>query len=241
VVYVQRENLTKTTVEELPFTLLDADGEAVDTEGLTFSRDAVTVTIPIKMVKEVLLTVKPIYGAGATEDNTTVDVSPKTITISGEADVMEGVNTILLATVDLTEFEFPYAYNFPIPLPNGTANLTGTADAVVTISVLGLESAHLSTPNIQIANVTDSYEATLITQSLDVVIRGKKADIDRLTAENIRVVADLSDLGETTGTYFVTAKVLIDGDFGDVGAIGKYKVTVTLRERPPEPAMAGSP
>jgi YbbR domain-containing protein len=226
-VYIQRSNLIKTTVEDLPYTLLDANGDELSTDGLTFDRETVTVTIPIKMVKDVPLRVKLIDGAGATEENTIVTVTPEKLTLSGEAADMN-LNYILLATVDLSKFESSYTSSFTVVLPNGINNLTGTTEAVVTISIAGLDTIHLSATNIQTVNVTEGYVASLITQSLDVVIRGKADDIAGLTAENIRVVADLTDLGDTTGTYSVYAKVMADGASADVGAVGDYKVTVTL-------------
>jgi YbbR domain-containing protein len=234
VVLVQRENLTKTTVEDLPFTLRGGDGSDIDAEGLTFSHQSVAVTIPIKMVREVPLTVAFIHGAGTNERNVSYTVAPEYVTLSGEPADMQ-LNYILLGTIDLTGFSASLTENFQIIVPNELNNLTGLTDAAVTVKINGLETVQLSATNIQATNVPEGYDAALITQSLDVIIRGEPEDVDpeRLQPSNIRVVADLSELGSTSGTYTVTARVYVDGDFGDVGAIGEYRVTVALSESGP--------
>ena len=86
--------------------------------------------------------------------------------------------------------------------------------------------------------MTPGYSATVITESLDILLRGTAADIAKITPDpnddgktevpvSYRVVADLSELGDTKGTYSVLAKVYVDGDV-NVGAIGDYTVTVTI-------------
>jgi YbbR domain-containing protein len=228
-VTVMRENLTKTLVEELPFTLLDEDGAVIDAEGLTFSEQLVTVTVPIKMVREVPLTVNLVEGAGANEKNTICKVNPETITLSGEAADMQ-INYILLGTIDLTGFETSITETLPIIVPNELKNLTGLTDATVTVKITGLETRQLPVLNIQMVNVPEGCEATLITQYLDVTIRGAPDDMERLQASNIGVVADLSELGSAGGAYTVPARVYVNGDFGESGAIGEYRVTVSLTE-----------
>ena len=108
-------------------------------------------------------------------------------------------------------------------------NLTGTTEATVTVQVLGMSTNRLSVTNIRTQNVTEGYVASILTQSLDVTVRGSSADISQLKADNIWIVADLSDLGNAAGTFSVDARVHIDG-FPNMGAVGEYKITVSLTE-----------
>ncbi|MDR1217938.1 MAG: hypothetical protein LBJ99_05045 [Oscillospiraceae bacterium] len=229
-VAVLRENLTKTVTEEYPFTLFDEDGAQLDVEGLTFSDQIVAVTVPIKTVRTVPLTVNLVPGAGADESNTTVTVTPgNEITLAGDAADMQ-INYILLGTIDLTRFSVSLTESFPIIIPNGLDNLTGLTNATVTVKISGLETRQFQVSNIQISNVPSGYEATLITQSLNVTIRGAPDDMERLQQSNISVVADLTELGNTSGMYTVPARVYVGGEFGDIGAIGEYPVAVSLSE-----------
>jgi len=96
---------------------------------------------------------------------------------------------------------------------------------------LGLDIDYYSTSNLHVINKPADYDAEVRTQSLDVWIRGKREDLDQISLANIRVVADLTDI--RSGTSRVQARVFIDGTDADVGAVGEYRITVTLiRETP---------
>ena len=53
------------------------------------------------------------------------------------------------------------------------------------------------------------------------------AQLAGVTAANVRVVVDLSDYRNTTGTFSINAKIYVDG-YPDVGAVGEHPVTVTI-------------
>jgi hypothetical protein len=229
-VYVSRENLSKTVEDNLPFKLMDEDGNQINSDKLVFSQNTIHVTVRVKKVKEVPLTVTYITGAGADESNTVAVIKPATITVAGDAETLDGYNQIVLGTVDLTKFESTTTLTFPIVLPNDTTNLTGTTEAEVTITVSGLESTSLRATNIDTINTPAGYATTVVTKDLNVLLRGREEELRRVRPSNIRIVADLSGLGATTGTYSVPAKVYVDGGFETVGAIGEYKVTVKLEK-----------
>ena len=235
-VNIQRENLAKTVEESMQFTLIDADGERVASDHLSVSQDAVTVRIPVVMQKDVTLTVNRIYGAGAVEENTTVTIDPPYVTLKGDSEILGDLNQIVLGTIDMTKFSSTMSDSYSIAIPNGTTNVTGVSEATVTVEVSGLSTRRLSATNIEVSNVTEGYTADIITQSLDITLRGDGTVLENVAAENIRIVADLSDLGETTGSFTVAAKVSVDG-FADVGAVGDYKVSVTIAKAVPQAAQ----
>jgi len=228
-VVLERDTVSKTVEDTLSYTLLDTNGQEVSSENIRLATEKVKVTMPIVMVKDVALAVKLVPGAGASDENTKVTITPAQITLSGAAEILEDVNTITLDTIDLTSFVSTFTETYAIAIPNGVTNLTGTAEATITLQVLGTSTARLSVSNIRTQNVTDGYAATIVTQSLDITVRGSAADIAQLKADNIWIVADLSDLGNAAGTFSVDAKVHIDG-YPNMGAVGDYKITVTLAE-----------
>lgn len=227
-VIVQRDNISKTYEDSLPFTLMDVNGHEVVSDQLTFSQNTIHVVIPVVMIKDVSLTVNLTPGAGADSTNAISVISPSSISVSGDAETLNNLNQIVLGTIDLSQFLNATTVTLPIVLPNNTSNLTGLTEATVTVNITGLESVHLSADNIQVTNVTPGYTATIVTKSLDIILRGKTEDLSKVAPSNIRIVADLTELGATTGTYTVLAKVYVDGDIVAVGPIGDYKVTVTL-------------
>jgi len=64
-----------------------------------------------------------------------------------------------------------------------------------------------------------------MTTSLAVTVRAPEDVISQITAENVRVVVDLTNYKATSGTVAVPAKIYVDG-FSNVGAVGEYVVNV---------------
>ena len=62
---------------------------------------------------------------------------------------------------------------------------------------------------------------------LEVTLRGPAAELADVTAHNVRVVGDLTDISAQAGSYTVPATVYVDGA-EDVGAIGSYQITVQI-------------
>lgn len=226
-VSVLRENISKNVEDDLPFSLMDENDHEVTSEKLTFSQNSVKVRIPVVMVKTIPLTVNLTPGAGADETNSVCTITPSSITISGDSETVKSLNQIVLGTIDLSTFLTGTTQTFNIALPNKTTNLTGSKEASVTVNITGLDSKHISVTNIQGSNMTDGYSASVITKSLDILLRGKTEALDKVQPSNIRVVADLSGIGTTKGTFTVLAQVYVDGDTA-VGAVGEYKVTVKI-------------
>jgi len=229
-VYVLRENLTSTYTDDLPFVLLDENGEGFEEylgDQLIASEETIHVTIPIRMMKEVVLTIEFSYGSGATQQNTSYTVVPPTITIAGNVEDVRDYNSINLGTIDLTRFDYSNTFPFTIVVPNYFTRISGETEANVVVDILGLDMKHLSVSNIQLLNEPDGYITEIRTPSLDVRIRGRTEDLESLTEANIRVVANLAD-DISPGTQRVPARVYVDGIDGDVGAVGTYYITVSI-------------
>ncbi len=214
---------------ETGFTLMDEGGTPLSNTGITFSTDVVTATLPVLVLKEVKLDVNLIEGAGATAANTKVTVEPSTLTLAGDSAILEGMNRIVLDTIDLTDFTSTFSDVYTIPLDNGLRNITGTTEAKVTIEISGLSTKDFKVSNISYINNTQGYEATVLSESLNVKLRGSEELLSQVKAENIRAVADLADFDESTGTYLAPVKIYIDG-FTDVGALGEYSVSIEIRK-----------
>lgn len=218
---------------ETGFTLMDEDGLPCSNTGISFSTDVVTATLPVLDMKEVKLDVNLIEGAGATAANTKVSIEPKSLLLAGDSALLEGMNRIVLATIDLTEFSSSFTDVYTIPLDNGLRNTTGETEARVTVEIAGLSTKSFKVTNLSCINVTDGYSANIISESLDVTLRGKEEVISQIKPENIRAVADLSTFNESTGTYMVPVKIYIDG-FTDVGALkpssGENSISIEIRK-----------
>ena len=223
------ENLTQTISQETPLVLIDIFGDEVDSAQLTLSEEAAMVTMQVQMVKEVPLKVNLVEGVSATVENTTVTYSTNSIQLIGDPAVLSEVQQIVLGTVDLTDFASSGSFTFPISVPEHTENLSGVTTVTVTVEVLGQATRYFTVENIEVVENTEGYEAEIVTEIVSVVIRGPETSIIKVSADDIRVVADLSAYGTATGTFSATAKIYVDG-FNDIDAIGEYTVDVTVTE-----------
>ena len=224
-----KENVDSTYSVETGFTLMDANNEPCSTTGISFSTDVVTATLPLLTLKEVNLDVNIIEGAGATKANAKITIDPVSVTLAGDSSLLAGMNKIILATIDLTDFSSTFTETYTIPIDNELKNTTGITKATVTVEIVGLETKTFRVTNFSCINATEGYEADIITESKEITLRGTPEALAQIKAENIRAVADLTDYKESTGTYMPQVRVYVDG-FTDVGAIGENTISIEIRK-----------
>ena len=224
-----KENVDSTYSVETGFTLMDANNEPCSTTGISFSTDVVTATLPLLTLKEVNLDVNIIEGAGATKANTKITIDPVSVTLAGDSSLLAGMNKIILATIDLTDFSSTFTETYTIPIDNELKNTTGVTKATVTVEIVGLETKTFRVTNLSCINATEGYEADIITESKEITLRGTPEALAQIKDENIRAVADLTDYKESTGTYMPQVRVYVDG-FTDVGAIGENTISIEIRK-----------
>ena len=226
-VTLDRSNVDKTITETVSYVLLDKDGNQVDTSGLTLSADAVEVTMKIVKYKVVPLEVEFIDGGGATSSDVSYTIDPETITLSGDSTALEGVNTILLDNIDLSAImKNEDTVLRQIIIPNNATNVSGEQEAKITLRIKNKEISTIRSSNITFTGVTEGLEAKSIAQQLQVTYRASSEDVKRISANNVRIVADMTEFTQP-GTYQVPVEVYFDG-FSGAGVIGDYTVAVTL-------------
>ena len=227
-VILDRTNLDKTVTAELEYTLIDSAGEKVDSSEITCDVTTIEVTLPVVMYKDIPLSVEFIDGGGATSNDVIYDIEPSSIMISGDAALLEGISQISLGNIDLGDFGISEEYTFPILIPNDTKNVSGDESATVSVKIRGMETKTIRSTNIAFVNKPEGYEPISMTQQLQILVRAKSTEIDKIAANNVRVVADLSEI-TAPGTYTVPVTVYIDG-YTNAGAIGEYSVVVLVTD-----------
>ena len=209
------------------YTLCDAKGEPVDAGMVVTDVEHVNLTLKIVRVKEVELTVSVLYGGGATVETAKVAVEPGVILVSGSDALLEGITRLELGTVNLQEMPEDEVLIFPVKLPDGITNETGVTEAKVYVTFPELGVKELTVKDIQAINVPQGLEVQMITQQLELQLRGPKNLIDSVTAENVTVTVDFSQ--EQAGTASVKAQITVNID--GVGAVGVYNITAILKPK----------
>jgi YbbR domain-containing protein len=228
-VILERDNVDKTITATQGYTLIGNDGEPANMENIIVDVTEIEVTLPIVKYKQIPLTVELIDGGGATSENVSYEISPPYITISGDAEVVDGINQINLGEIDLAQVEQDGTVEFPILIPNDSKNVSGDESATVTLHFKGLATRTIRVSSIEFINQPENLEPESMTQMLQATIRASEEDIDSISSNNVRAVADLSEY-QQAGTYTVPVTIYVDG-YPDAGAVGSYNIVLSLTEK----------
>ena len=223
-VVIDRQYVNSAFTTSANYTLVDADGNTLTYDDLESSTDIVSVMVPVNLTKEVALDVALLDGGGATADNVVKTITPSSITLAGDAATIDSINTIYLATIDLSDYStFPQT-EYTIVLPNGTENLSGVSTAYVDLSFTGLETKLFTVSNLEYTNLSAGFSASIMDNTLVVNIRGTAEELEAIGDNNIRAVADLTGI---TATSRVPVTIYVDGNTS-VGAVGDYYMYVRI-------------
>lgn len=228
VIEVNLENQAETLVGQFAYTLCNKDMEPVDVPLVTTNVESVNLTVKIQRVKEILLNVKVVDGGGATEQTSLITVQPSTIRVSGSDMLLEQLEELELGTINLAELLEDKVLTFPIVLPEGVNNETGITEAKVDVRFPELVTRTFNVTVINAENVPEGMEVDMITQALEVKIRGPKALVRAMKESDLTVVVDFSQAELGTATF--KAEIVLDDKHAAVGAVGTYSVSATLQE-----------
>ncbi len=227
-IIIDLTNCTETISQYYQYSLVDASGNLITSEGIRSDVAFIHVSLQIRQLKEVPITFDVIYGGGATPSNTKIQVSMESIQISGHKNVLKDVSSVYLGEIVLAEKVDSGNIVLPVELPSGVRNETNDQEVIVTVTFTGLEKKTLWVTNIKAVNVPEGMIATFVDKKLQVKLRGTKEELAEIDASKVTVLVDFGSTRE--GTSSMPAKIVVDaGDQSNVGAIGIYTLIADMR------------
>lgn len=223
---VDLENRSESISDKYTYTLCNAKGEPVDARYVVTDVANISLILRIVRVKEISLMVNVVDGGGATAQTSLITIDPPTIRVSGSDALLEGLNSLELDTISLVDIPEDSVFTYTIKLPEGVNNETGVNEATVSVSFPDLATKTVKVKDIRAVNVPTGFDVDVITKALEVQVRGPKEKIDTLDEENISVTVDFTDAEEGT----VKLKVIVDCGDPEIGAVGAYTVSATVRK-----------
>lgn len=217
---------TATIVELLDYELYDFNDQLVQNSNIHPVSDQIQITMPVMCAKEVPLMIEFEEAPGVRLASFDYSIEPKTVTLSGDADKVAAIEEIVLDTVALEQLGAQESISYPIELPDGVSNLSGVNTATLEISCRDIETVTLEAANFSFENFTAESEVSIVTSTLPVTLRGSAEAVAAVTAEDICVIADLSDITDASGSYTVPARIDTAGH--DLGTVGAYEVIVDV-------------
>ena len=230
VIEVNLEGQTSSIIDYFQYTLCDENGEPVDASLVVADTAQIHVALTIQRFKELAVTYTLVEGGGASANDVNITLDTPVIRVSGSDTLLEQLGEINLGTINLATIKEDTTQTYTISLPEGVINLSGVTEVNVEIDLKGRATKEFTVENIRVTGVPAGMEYELVTRRLTVTLRGPTTMINKMTAQDLLVTADLS--GKDVGTVMVNAIVDTVGTAYDaVGALGTSSVSVILREK----------
>lgn len=222
---------TRSVVQTVDVQLYDYDGNPVENSNIRTNTSLIQAKVPVLTTREVELAVEFSGVPGAAMNSIKCDITPKTVRLNGEADVLDSIDKLVLATLHVDDLELHQQNSYVVTPPDGTWLVNGNEVATADITLEGIEEKSLTATSIEFDKLPSGLYAIAPDGGLTVRLWGLSEEIEAVTAENLRVIADMSAV-TGQGTVTVPVTVTISG-FNDVTVRGTYEMTVTVTDVAP--------
>ncbi len=221
--------VSATFSDTVALTLVDEAGEAIRSADLTLSATEVVATLSVLAEKEVPLKLTIVPGGGATEENSKIELSEQTVVLRGEKSALDGISELEVGELDLGIVRQNETLSFDVTAPENTQLVTEIEKLDVTVSFEGLDTrdaivSEFLTEHV-VENADEKLKARILTQSIEIELRGPKEALEEVKDEDLIAVADLTDYTRT-GAFTVPVTIRTSNDA--VGAVGDYSVELEL-------------
>lgn len=220
---------TRSVVQTVDVQLYDYNGNLVENDNIRTNASLIQARVPVLTTKEVQLAVEFSGIPGAALHSIICDITPKTVRINGEADILAGIDQIVLATLYVEDLELTQQNSYVVTPPDGTWLVNGNEVARVEITLDGIEETTLVATDITYENLPSGLYAVPLS-GVSVRLWGLADEIAQVQPENLKVYADMSAV-TGQGPVTVPVTVMVTG-FNDVTARGTYELTVTITDIP---------
>ena len=229
---VEGEELSASLTVQSPYILMTADGIPADVANVTPDITAVDVTVPVRRVAEVPLTVDLLPGGGATEEDISCAITPSAVTLVAEKENEALPESISLGQIQLSEVFDGASYRLPIRIPADAEGWNAPEYASVRLTTRGLVSLQVpvETARIALENVPDGYTAELVSDYLYVWVRGPAGAVVDLAQSNLSVTADLAGVTTDGSLQRVPVEIVLTGEGREEAGVlgGHYSVALRL-------------
>ena len=229
---VDISDATRSVIQTESVQLYDNNDNPVDNSNIRTNASLIQAKVPVLTTKEVSLAVELSGVPGVAGQSIKTTVTPASVRLIGEADVLEGINEIVLATLYIEDLEMWQQNSYVVTAPDGTWLANSNEVATVEISMEGIEETTVTVDSFSYTNVPSGLYPEILS-SLDVRLWGLTDELAELDASALTATADLSGVTEP-GSYRVPVSVTISG-YRDVAVKGSYEVTVYVSDTEPAP------
>ncbi len=150
--------------------------------------------------------------------------------VAASPDIIDNQDEIVIGPIDFRNIDIGQEFTLEVSLPAGFTNMENVTSVTVTFPTAGFTSRTYTIPrsNIVLENIPSGFSAEVVPQSLNnVKIVGEASVMEDLTADDLVVTVDLSQVTQERGQYTVSARVYCQNNVL-AWAVGDYTTTVNL-------------
>jgi YbbR domain-containing protein len=211
--------------------LVAYDNEGAPISDLILNPETIMVSIPITQrggyrTVGIIPVTSGDLAAGYRQLN--IFAIPSTVTVYSSSDslVQSLPSSVETTPININDAEETMEIRVTLDLPEGVT-VVGSQYVTVRVEIEPIiDSRRFSDIPLAVENLGENLNATLSPENVDVILEGPVALLDALTAEDIIIIVDLTDLG--IGTHQVTPEVQLDDDRLTVESILPSTVEVTI-------------
>lgn len=229
---VDISDATRSVIQTESVQLYDNDDNPVDNSNIRTNASLIQAKVPVLTTKEVSLAVELSGVPGSAGQSIKTTITPSSVRLIGEADVLENIDEIVLATLYIEDLDIWQQNSYVVTAPDGTWLANSNEVATVEITMEGIEEKTVTVDTFSYTNMPSGLCAE-VQDTLDVRLWGLSEELAELKADAITATVDLSSVTET-GSCRVPVTVTVSG-YRDVAVKGSYEVTVYVTDTQPEP------
>ncbi len=214
--------------------LVDFEGKEYSNSYVELDRSETDVDIIVN--KQITVPVRPKYSGGFSAKNAgySEETDPSEISIRGVPGVISGIEYIETTEINADEISGTvYGTEVSLSIPSGVETDVDTDSVSVTLRRTNGKT-EVETSNILLINGKKELEFSADAESIGVTFSGNLADIDKLSGENVYLIADLSGISSEGEYKNVKLRPLVFGmdviENGRVKVEGVYSCTITAKK-----------
>lgn len=208
----KNKEISATAQFEAEIVLLDKKGKEISKSGLDLSFEKANITVSISKTKEV--NVNAVFNNAPEKLFCDYSLDVSKVTLIGDPKTLDSLQKADLVAIDYTlvsteNNEFECQFN----LPAGVRVHDGPDKVKVTVDTSKVRYKTVKVDNLKVTNVNSSLGTVELNNAISVDVYGDRSDVAKVTAANLVVTVNLSELTKP-GQYTVPATIKVDsGDF----------------------------
>ena len=223
------KTLSKSASYTVQLKVLDESGKEIDKSKLTMGISEVTVTQPINKSKQLAVTAsfknQPAYYSS---NPISYSVSPSTINVVGDAELIDGIDSITLDPIDFSSLSpSSNSFKYGVSLPNGITAVDDVKEVTVKVDTSGIATKSVSITDFRALNVPEGKKVSATIKSKDVTVAGAQAAVSALSAADVYLQYDLSSLTSASGEHVVAA-TLGSSKYNNIWGVGKIQIQIKI-------------